>query len=100
GCTQVEGLATQANMNVIYLATASTDVLTEKSIPIEQAPRCSVDSTRLYTCKGTTVDGRPIVVLVPEDNSQDPQMTITVGGEQIFSGSVLAVLNKAAQADS
>jgi len=85
-------------MNVIYVATASTDVLTSKSIPIQQAPRCTVDSAKLYTCKGTTKDGQPILVLVPEDNSQDPQMTITVGGQQVFSGSVLTVLNQAAQA--
>jgi len=98
GCSQVQGLATQANMNVIYVATASTDVLTSKSIPIQQAPRCTVDSAKLYTCKGTTKDGQPILVLVPEDNSQDPQMTITVGGQQVFSGSVLTVLNQAAQA--
>jgi hypothetical protein len=98
GCSQVEGLATQANMNVIYVATASTDVLTTQSIPIQQAPRCTVDAAKLYTCNGTTADGRAILVLVPEDDSEDPQMTISVGGQQIFSGSVVTVLNNAAQA--
>ncbi len=97
GCSQVVGLASQGNMNVIYLATASTDVLTAKQIPIQQAPRCTVDADKLYTCEGTAADGRPILVLVPENDTTDPQMTITVGEEQIYSGSVLTVLDDAAQ---
>jgi hypothetical protein len=98
GCSQYEGLGTVPNMDLIYVTAAATDVLTEQSIPIQQAPRCTANSATLYTCKGTTSDGRAILVRVSEANSKDPQMTITVGNEQIFTGSASTVLNQAAQA--
>lgn len=85
-------------MDSIYVTAAAADVLTEQSIPIQQAPRCPDNTVSLYTCKGTTSDGRAILVRVSEANSQDPQMTITVGNEQIFTGSTFRVLNQAAQA--
>lgn len=99
GCSQVQGLATQGNMNVIYLATAANDVLISQQIGILSGPKCTVDSSTNYTCSGTTVSGAPIVVSVPnEDSNSDPVMTITVGGKTIYHGSVLTVLEQNSQA--
>jgi hypothetical protein len=96
GCSQVEGLATQGNMNVIYLSTAATDVLIAQDVAIGQAPTCTVDASKLYSCEGLTADGDSILVRVPE-NDAEPQMTIWVGDVEVFRGPVLTVLDDASQ---
>lgn len=93
GCSQVQGLATQGNMNVIYLATAAIDVLTEQRIGILEAPTCSVDSATNYTCHGVATSGEKILVSVPDEASnEDPVMTIKIGDRTVYHGSVLDVI--------
>ncbi len=96
GCSQVQGLATQGNINVVYLESASTDVLLSQNIPLMSKPICTVDSATNYQCTGTTLTGEPVAVHVPGTND-DPIMTITVNGKQVFAGSVIEVINENAQ---
>lgn len=99
GCSQAQGLAAQGNMNVIYLATATNDVLAAHHVEVLQAPRCSVDSATNYSCTGTTMSGAPIVTSVPDaDSNSNPVMTITVGGVTIYHGPVLTVINENSEA--
>ncbi len=99
GCSgKVIGLATSGDMNVIYLATASNDLLLEAKVPIYQAPRCTVTNKIEYNCKGKTTTGQDISSSVPDARIEDPIMTLTVGDKQIYQGSVIAVIKKHAQA--
>ncbi len=97
GCSQVKGLAVQGNMNVIYLETAASDVLLSQNVAIEKKPVCTVNDSADYSCIGTAAGGVPITVTVP-DSSGDPIMIITLGGKQVFSGSVLDVIEANSQA--
>lgn len=98
GCSQVVGLAVQGNMNVIYLSSSSTDVLLDKGYKLKQKPVCTVANSKDYSCTGSTVDGQQIAVTVPDSTVEDPQMIITVGSTQIFSGSVIQVIEQNAEA--
>ena len=97
GCSQVKGLAVQGNMNVIYLETAASDVLLSQNVAIEKKPVCTVNGSADYSCIGTAAGGVPITVTAP-DSSGDPIMIITLGGKQVFSGSVLDVIEANSQA--
>ncbi|MGV1035862.1 MAG: hypothetical protein ACOYD0_02395 [Candidatus Nanopelagicales bacterium] len=93
GCSgTVVGLAQSGNMNVIYLATASNDLLIANKVAIYQAPRCSVTNEIKYDCTGETTNGKTITASVPDGSIDDPIMTLTVGKRQIYQGSVLAVI--------
>lgn len=93
GCaSQLGGLAPVGGDGLASIRTAATDVLIAKGYAIIQAPVCTTQ-TGGYTCAGTIDDGSAIAVQSPTDLST---MTITVGGTQVFSGSVNAVLESAA----
>ncbi|MBP7972283.1 MAG: hypothetical protein WBB44_07900 [Candidatus Nanopelagicales bacterium] len=93
GCSgTVVGLAQSGNMNVIYLATASNDLLLANKIAVYQSPRCTVTNKIKYDCLGKTIDRKIITASVPDGSSDDPIMTLTVGKRQIYHGSVAAVL--------
>ncbi len=96
GCSQVQGLATQGNMNVIYLESAVTDVLLSQKVALMGKPTCTVDTSTNYSCTGTTLTGEPIAVQVP-GTDEDPIMTISVNGKQVFQGSVIQVIDENAQ---
>lgn len=98
GCSQVEGLAVSGNINVLYLSSAATDVLLDQGYHIGVKPVCEVTNTTQYSCSGSTADGQPISVVVPDSSLPQPNMTITVGGKQIFSGGVIEVIDNAAGA--
>ncbi len=98
GCSgKVIGLATSGNMNVIYLATAANDILLQEKVAIYQSPQCTVTNKIEYNCKGKTTTGQDISVSVPDASIEDPIMTLTVGGKQLYQGSVLEVIKKNAQ---
>lgn len=93
GCSgTVVGLAESGNMSVIYLATASNDLLLANKIAVYQAPRCTVTNKIKYDCAGKALDGKIITASVPDGSVDDPIMTLTVGKRQIYRGSVVAVL--------
>ena len=96
GCSQVQGLATQGNMNVIYLESAVTDVLLSQKVALMGKPTCTVDTSTNYSCTGTTLTGESIAVQVP-GTDEDPIMTISVNGKQVFHGSVIQVIDENAQ---
>lgn len=99
GCSVVEGLAIQGNLNVIYLSTAATDVLLSQGISIRVKPVCQLVTKELqsYACAGTTSDGRPIDVSVADGTVADPIMVVSVGGKQVFTGSVTGVIKRNAE---
>lgn len=97
GCSQLEGLATNGNMNVVYLETASTNILLSQKVPLQSKPVCNVSASTEYNCNALTVSGEPITVNVP-GTDDDPIMTIKVNGSTIYTGSVETVISQYAQA--
>lgn len=96
GCSQVQGLATQGNVNVLYLESAVTDVLLAQKVALMTKPVCTVDPATNYNCTASTLKGEPVAVNVP-GTDEDPIMTITVNGKQVFTGSVIEVIDQNAQ---
>lgn len=97
GCaSQVAALAPVGGDGLASLRTAATDVLLAQGRDILQAPVCTRAAAG-YTCAGALADGAAIGVTSPIDLSV---MTITVGEQQVFSGSVADVLQAAAEGRS
>jgi hypothetical protein len=91
GCSQVDALQQVSGVPLATVRIAAYDVLVDQRVPIKEAPLCTESATE-FTCSGTTLDDRPIEVTVPNDEQQ--VMTVTVGGEQIFSGRVQDVIEE------
>ncbi|MEK9809916.1 MAG: hypothetical protein VW362_05680 [Candidatus Nanopelagicales bacterium] len=92
GCSQIAALTPVGGDSITSVRNAVYDVLVDQQVPIMVAPQCeTVDSG--FTCVGSTVDGAEIRA---EAGSTAPYpLTITVGGEQIFSGDAQQVLDAA-----
>jgi hypothetical protein len=93
-CSQVAALQQVSGVPLATVEIAAADVLVAKDVPLLQAPNCTETETE-FNCSGTTVAGKPIVVTVPNDEQQ--VMTITVDGEQIFSGPVQDVIEESGE---
>lgn len=92
GCgSQMEALAPVGGDDIVALRSAAIDVLLERELPIAEAPACTAAGAG-YTCTGRLVDGTKIDVTAPDATS----MTVTVGDEVVYEGSVQAVLDRAA----
>lgn len=92
GCSQIAALTPVGGDAVTSVRNAVYDVLVDQEVPIMVAPQCeSVDSG--FTCIGTTVDGAEIRA---EAGASAPYpLTITVGGDEIFTGDAQQVLDEA-----
>ncbi|MBP7972195.1 MAG: hypothetical protein WBB44_08690 [Candidatus Nanopelagicales bacterium] len=95
GCSFTSGLLpSSGNDPNVYFAQAN--ILTAKKVPILVLPECSMEPNgTTQTCTGTTVDKQPIVVTADQTQDSLP-MTITVGGKEIFRGSAIEAMKKAA----
>jgi hypothetical protein len=91
--TQLDGLAPVGGGDITTLRIAVVDVLTEQGILMMDVPVC-VEEAEQYTCSGTTIDGRPIVGTAPLTTPLT--VTVTVGGEQLFQGGAMDVIDEAA----
>jgi hypothetical protein len=92
GCSQVDALQQVSGVPLATVRIAAYDVLVDKKVAIKSAPVCS-ETEAEFTCSGTTLEDEPIEVKVPNDEQQ--VMTVTVGGEEIFSGPVQDVIEEA-----
>lgn len=92
GCSQIDALAPVGGDAITSVRNAVYDVLVDQQVPILDAPQCETVSGG-FTCIGSTVDGAEIRATA-EATAPYP-LTITVGGEQIFSGNADEVLDNA-----
>ena len=92
--TQVDSLKPVAGDPITGLSIASSDVLLAQGVEMKVVPVCSFAGDD-YTCKGSTMSDDKIIVRA--QGSEPETMTITVGGERVFDGSIDEVLTKAAQ---
>lgn len=94
GCgSQVAALGPVGGDDITAVRNAAIDVVTGRGLLVKDTPRCSQVAGR-FSCVGATTDGSAIVVDAPVDAST---VTVTVGGRVVYTGSVQAVLDAAAQ---
>ena len=92
--TQIDSLEPVAGDAVAALSSAADGVLVSEGVEILVAPVCELSGDG-YDCAGTTLSGEKINVVAP---GSDPEtMTIVVGDETLYEGSIEEVLQKAAE---
>jgi hypothetical protein len=95
GCSQIDALAPVGGNTQAEVRFAAIDVLVGAGVEILVAPVCVGPSGGDLTCTGETVSGEPISVHSPGDS--DDTLTVTVGSDVLYSGSITAVLDEAAR---
>ena len=97
GCSQlsseVEGAAVYGGDRASTVRSATINVLLDRAVAVRVWPGC-IETGKQVSCTGTTASGAAIVVESP--GTSPVTLTITVGGEQIFSGEAIPVLDAAA----
>jgi hypothetical protein len=95
-CSQVSALAPVGGNHLTEVRFATIDVLTGAATDVLTAPVCASAADRTVTCTGETVDNQTITAVSPA--ADQTTFTVLVGSTQLFSGSIMAVLNGAARA--
>lgn len=93
-CSQINALTPVGGDVITGVRIATNDVLVDKGVTILVAPQCVTEASG-FTCNGTTTDGQQIVSTATSTAPYD--LVVTVGGAEIFRGTVQEVLDKAAQ---
>ena len=92
GCSQIDSLTPVGGSAVTSVRNATNDVLVDQQVSILVAPVCTeVDSG--FTCSGSTTDGREILTKAGGTSPYD--LTISIDGEVIFTGTAKEVLEAA-----
>ncbi|MGU3432396.1 hypothetical protein ACNHUS_05215 [Actinomycetes bacterium M1A6_2h] len=91
GCSQTAALAPVGGEDIGNIRYAALDVLVENQVDILTAPVCAGAGAGIR-CVGQTVDERDITVASTAEDAGS--MTVTVGGRQLYSGSVQDVLDR------
>ncbi|MEZ5185076.1 MAG: hypothetical protein R2720_04975 [Candidatus Nanopelagicales bacterium] len=94
GCSQIDALQQVSGVPLATVEIAADDVLLQKNVPLLSAPICQEGDAE-FTCTATTQDNQQVEVSVPDDEQMI--MTVTVGGEEIFSGPVQDVIERAGE---
>lgn len=93
GCSQVAAISPVGGTRLAEVRFATGDVLVAKGVDILSGPDCEQADDRTVTCTGETVDGDAITSESPA--SDETQLTVTVGGTTIYSGTVMDALTDA-----
>ena len=94
GCSQVESLVPVSGVPEAIVRIAVIDVLLREKVAVLVAPVCTSKGGAI-TCAGTTMAKEPIAVT---SAPKAPfQMTVTVAGREIFTGTAQAVIDEASQ---
>lgn len=96
GCTQVAQFRQVAGDEITSVSIATNDVLVAEGVAILVAPVCSFADPG-YTCTGKAMDGSAIESTAQGTDEDDLSLTVKVGGEQVYSGTVQEVIEKAGQ---
>ena len=96
GCslgTQASALTAVSGDREALVRAAAQDILVDKSIRVHVWPQCT-SVGKAISCKGNTVNGAEITVESPA--TSPVTMTVTEGGQTLYSGEVQPVIDKAA----
>lgn len=91
-CSQIDSLTPVGGAAVTSVRNATNDVLVDQQVSILVAPVCTeVDAG--FTCTGSTMDGREI--LTKAGGTSPYELTISIDGEVIYTGTAKEVLEAA-----
>lgn len=96
GCSQVDALVPVSGGPESIVRNATIDVLLRADVDVLIAPTCAADEGRtVIRCTGRSGDDQPI------ETSATPkapyEMTVTVGGREVYRGTAQAAIDEAAQ---
>jgi hypothetical protein len=95
GCSQVAAIAPVGGDHLAEVRYAAIDVLLDADTDVLTAPVCAQATSGEVTCAGKTTEGDDIAVVSPADDQTI--VTVTVGDRELYSGSIMDVLNDAAR---
>ena len=93
GCSQIAAIAPVGGDHLAEVRFAANDLLLQADVELLTAPACTTEPEDAITCEGETVDGEKISVESPADDPRS--LTVTVGSETLYSGSIQEALEKA-----
>lgn len=94
GCSQLEQLQPVAGDQITAINFATADVLHDADVAVQTWPVCRFEDPR-YVCTGTSIDGTTITATTGA--TRPYQLTVRLGNDEIFQGSVQDVLESAGQ---
>lgn len=92
GCSQIAAIAPVGGDHLAEVRFAANDLLLHADIELLTAPACTTAPDGAITCEGETLDGEKIAVESPADDPQS--LTVTVGSDTLYSGSIQKALEK------
>ncbi|MCC6854975.1 MAG: hypothetical protein IT189_02815 [Microbacteriaceae bacterium] len=98
GCTQLAAIAPVGGARVSEVRYAALDLLVRDDVDVLVAPVCEMADDREVTCSGTTLNGGTIEVV--SSASDQANLTVTVDGSVLYSGSIQDVLESALEPSS
>jgi hypothetical protein len=96
GCSQVDALVPVSGGPESIVRNGTIAVVLDAGVDIRIVPTCAADEARtVIRCTGRTADDEPI------ETSSAPkapyEMTVTVGGREVYRGTAQAAIDEAAQ---
>ncbi|CAN5146709.1 hypothetical protein BH09ACT6_BH09ACT6_24050 [soil metagenome] len=98
GCSQVAAIAPVGGNHQAEVRYAAIDVLMGAGIDFLTAPVCETSTDGAITCAGETTKGEHITALSP--TTDQTRVTVTVGSDVLYTGSIMDVLDAAARSTS
>jgi hypothetical protein len=96
GCSQVDALVPVSGGPESIVRNATIEVLLRDELDVLVAPSCAADAARTaITCTGRSGDDQAIETTAAPKAPYE--MTVTVGGREIYQGSAQAAIDAAAQ---
>jgi len=93
GCSQIAAIAPVGGNRTSEVRYAALNILVRDEVDVLAAPSCAMADDRTVTCTGTTLDSGAIDVVSKADD--EANLTVTVGGSVLYSGSIQEVLESA-----
>lgn len=93
GCSQIAAIAPVGGDRLAEVRFAAGDILVAQGVDILTAPVCDEAKDGDVTCTGETLGGDTITVSSTEADQN--LMTVTVGSDQIYSGTIEDALGDA-----
>lgn len=95
GCSQIAAIAPVGGNHLAEVRYAAIDVLLDADVQVLTAPVCAQAPSGEVSCQGETADGTDISVVSPADDQT--VVTVTVGDDELYAGSIMDVINEAAR---
>jgi hypothetical protein len=92
GCSQIAAIAPVGGDHLAEVRFAANDLLLQADVELLTAPACATESDGAIMCEGETVNGEKIAVKSPADDPES--LTVTVGSDTLYSGSIQEALEK------